>query len=129
MHSILNQWSLHFVLMQERRDPVAEMEERRAKEKQLIKESFHNGKDVCLQNFYFIDFQSLYEIADREDIRYLPCEVAIVEYSLHSGHSKHFHKFIDPGMLLISVILSDLIMFPLYRVYPYGLSLPSDEYQ
>ena len=73
------------------------MVERRGTETELIRASFHSGKDVCLQKFYFIDFQSLYEVPDREDIRYLPCEVAVVEYSLHSGHSKHLHKFIDPG--------------------------------
>ena len=87
---------------------MADMEKRRAREKELIKESFHSGKDVCLQNFYFIDFQSLYEIPDKEDIRYLPCEVAVGEYSLHSGHTKHYHKFIDPGEVVInSVIISD----------------------
>ena len=75
------------------------MEERRAKEKEMIRASFRRGKDVCLQSFYFIDFQSLYEVPDRDDIRFLPCEVAIVEYSLHSGHCKHLHKFIDPGRL------------------------------
>ena len=85
--------------MQERRDPVAEMEERRAKERELIRDSLPRGRDVCLNNFYFIDFQSLVEIPDREEIRFLPCEVAIVEYSLHSGHTKHYHKFIDPGRL------------------------------
>lgn len=81
---------------------MAEMEERRAREKGLIKASFDSGRDVCLQNFYFIDFQSLYEISDREDIKYLPCEVAVVEYSLHSGHTKHYHKFIDPGKVIIN---------------------------
>ena len=78
---------------------MVEMEERRAKEKELIRASFRRGKDVCLQSFYFIDFQSLYEVPDRDDIRFLPCEVAIVEYSLYSGHCKHLHKFIDPGKL------------------------------
>ena len=90
------------------------MEKRRAREKELIRESFRGGKDVCLQNFYFIDFQSLYEIPDREDIRYLPCEVAVLEYSLHSGHTKHYHKFIDPGEIGANqrwnlTIISDLL--------------------
>ena len=84
-------------VVQERRDLVAEMAERRSMEAELIKASFPSGKDVCLQKFYFIDFQSLYEVPDREDIRYLPCEVGVVEYSLHSGHSRHLHKFVDPG--------------------------------
>lgn len=91
------------------------MEERRLKERDLIRMSFRDGKDVCLQTFYFIDFQSLYEVPDKEDIRYLPCEVAMSEYSLYSGHSKHLHKFIDPGELLPSN--SSFLQLPLFLYF------------
>ena len=107
---------------------MAEKEERRGKEKELIRASFQRGKDVCLQSFYFIDFQSLFEVPDRDDIRFLPCEVAIVEYSLHSGHCKHLHKFIDPGRLTgwAGLELHEVkeCLTCLVRAHPNGLPLP-----
>ena len=47
--------------------------------------------------FYFIDIQSLCKIIEKEEAKFQPCEIAVVEYSLHSGISKSFHRFIDPG--------------------------------
>lgn len=85
------------VLLSERRDLAAEMEERRRREVELMKLSFPPGKDVALEKFIFVDIQSLCDIPDKEDERFLPCEVAAVEFSLHSGIHKSTHKFIDPG--------------------------------
>ena len=82
---------------QERRDLVAEMEERRRHEKEIMRASFPAGKAVSLQKFYMVDIQSLCEIPERDQTTYLPCELAAIEFSLHSGVHKSLHKFIDPG--------------------------------
>lgn len=81
---------------QERRDYAAEMDVRRERERETLRNSFPPGRDVVLEKFYFIDFQSLCEIP-KEEYKYLPCEVAVVEYTMHSGILRNFHKFIDPG--------------------------------
>ncbi len=52
---------------------------------------------VSLETFYFLDFQSLCEIPERENDRFMPCEMAVAKYSLNSGIQKTMHKFIDPG--------------------------------
>ena len=41
-----------------------------------------------------IGFMSL---CDMPDDKFMPCEMAITEYSLRNGIIRHFHKFIDPG--------------------------------
>ena len=81
---------------QERRDHAAEMEERRSKERETLRKSLPSGRDVVLETFYFMDFQSLCEMP-KEEYKYLPCEVAVVEYTMHSGILRNFHKFVDPG--------------------------------
>ena len=53
--------------------------------------------EVALDKFFFVDIQSLCEIPEKEDEQFLPCELAAVEYSLHSGIHKSTHRFIDPG--------------------------------
>ena len=73
------------------------MEERQRREKEIIRASLTFGSAVMLTKFYFIDIQSLCEIIEKEEARFQPCEIALVEYSLHSGISKSFHRFIDPG--------------------------------
>ena len=52
---------------------------------------------MMLTKFYFIDIQSLCEISERPEARYQPCEIALVEYSLHSGITRSYQRFIDPG--------------------------------
>ena len=61
----------------------------------------HTHTAVSLNKFYFVDVQSLCEILDKEDGRYLPCEIAAVEFSLSYGIHRVFHKFIDPGELVL----------------------------
>ena len=41
-----------------------------------------------------IGFMSL---CDMPDDKYMPCEIAVAEFSLRRGIQRHFHKFIDPG--------------------------------
>lgn len=86
-------------LLSERRDTASEMEERRHKERQIISSSLTAGSAVMLTKFYFIDIQSLCEISERPEARYQPCEIALVEYSLHSGITRSYQRFIDPGPL------------------------------
>ncbi len=74
------------------------MSERRAKEKELIRSSLPPGIAAVDQNYYFIDFQSLCEISIKGDKQYLPCEIAVVEFSLMSGMKRKLQKFIDPGI-------------------------------
>jgi hypothetical protein len=50
--------------------------------------------DVCNEQFLMIGFMSL---CDMPDDKFMPCEMAITEYSLRNGIIRHFHKFIDPG--------------------------------
>lgn len=69
-----------------------------------MRASFAAGKAVSLQKFYMVDIQSLCEIPEKEQTRYLPCELAAVEFSLHSGVHKSLHKFIDPGMPELSLV-------------------------
>lgn len=57
---------------------------------------------VSLETFYFIDIQSLCEITEKENERFLPCEIAVAEFTLNSGIQKTMHKFIDPGQLPLS---------------------------
>lgn len=54
--------------------------------------------DVKSHLFYFIDILSLCEIKDHKTERFLPCELAVVEYSLSAGIKRSIHQFPDPGM-------------------------------
>ena len=56
-----------------------------------------SSTDVILEKFYFVDIQSLCEIRDNDEARFLPCELAIVEYSIAAGISANYHCFVDPG--------------------------------
>ena len=76
---------------------VFEMEERRRRERQIIQGSLTEGSAVMLTNFFFIDIQSLCEISDKPHARFQPCEIALVDFTLHSGICRTFHRFIDPG--------------------------------
>lgn len=83
--------------MQERRDTAAEFEERRKKERGFISSSLSTGSTVMFTKFYFIDILSLCEINEKPGAKYQPCEIAIVEFSLHSGVMRSYQRFIDPG--------------------------------
>ena len=77
------------------------MTERRSKEKELIKSALPPGRAAANESFFFVDFQSLCEMSINGEKRYLPCEVALVEFSLVSGVKRKLHKFIDPGKYFI----------------------------
>lgn len=83
--------------VQDRRDTASEFEERRQREQEVISSSLKTGSHVMLTKFYFIDIQSLCEINEKPDAKYQPCEIALVEFSLHSGVMRSYQRFIDPG--------------------------------
>lgn len=95
---------------QERRDHVTDMIERRKKEREIIKKSLPPLLKLPLEKFYFVDVQSLCDIKHLEDVEYLPCEVAITEYTLHSGSQRSFHQFIDPGVCGYSILECYLLL-------------------
>eukprot|EP00731_Ephydatia_muelleri_P012333 Em0006g1227a len=84
-------------LLSERRDKTLDLLERRRTEQDTLVLSLPPGKDVVLEKFYFLDIQSLCEVRDNDEARFLPCELAVVEYSLTGGISASYHCFIDPG--------------------------------
>ncbi|XP_070556218.1 protein maelstrom homolog isoform X2 [Ptychodera flava] len=88
-------------LISERIDPVAVNERRRREERQKVKENWPKGEGVVFETFFMIDVQSLCasELKEAEMIRYLPCEIACVEYSLNLGIQKAWHKFIEPPQI------------------------------
>ena len=90
--------SPHTHTSQERHDLAAEMEERRRHESELLRASFPPAKTVSWTKFYLVDIQSLCEIPEKKAERFLPCELAAIEFSLHSGVHKSLHKFIHPGI-------------------------------
>lgn len=56
-----------------------------------------------------IGFMSL---CDMSDDKYMPCEIAVAEFSLRRGIQRNFHKFIDPGkFVFISSFFSDYSNF------------------
>ena len=88
----------HTHTSQECHDLAAEMEERRRHESELLRASFPPAKAVSWTKFYLVDIQSLCEIPEKKAERFLPCELAAIEFSLHSGVHKSLHKFIHPGI-------------------------------
>ena len=88
------------------------MEERRRHESELIRASFPPGKAVSLTKFYLVDIQSLCEIPDKKAERFLPCELAAIEFSLHSGVHKSLHKFIHPGIQYCIVVCDVISILP-----------------
>ncbi|XP_028405303.1 protein maelstrom homolog [Dendronephthya gigantea] len=79
----------------QRVDTVQLNEQRRRKERKSVVESWL-GKDVSNERFLMISFMSL---CDMPDDKYMPCEMAIAEYSLKSGITRTLHKYIDPGTI------------------------------
>lgn len=54
--------------------------------------------ELMQQRFYLVHFQYCCELHNANQPReWLPVEVAIIEWSLASGISRRFHRFIDPG--------------------------------
>ena len=54
--------------------------------------------DVANERFLMIGFMSL---CDMPDDKFMPCEMAIAEYSLRNGIIRSFHKYIDPGNIFL----------------------------
>lgn len=77
-------------------DPVAELNKRRLGEQRAMRSSWPPGKEVAKEKFYFINIQYL---CKTEEDEYLPCEIAIIEYSIESGITKKLHRFIEPGRI------------------------------
>lgn len=84
------------------------MLQRRERECQEIAALLPLGKRVTLENFWLIDVQSLCHIPHKSDSKYLPCEIAVVCYSLNEGVKSKFHRFILPGQH------NNLLMHPLF---------------
>ncbi|XP_041373037.1 protein maelstrom homolog [Gigantopelta aegis] len=82
-------------IIADRKDPMKEMEKRHKRERQAVVAPWV-GKDIMDEVFYFINFQIL---CCTEDGHYLPCEMAILEYSLRKGIIRHYHKFVCPGAI------------------------------
>ena len=51
--------------------------------------------EAAQEKFYFINIQYLCKTEEEE---YLPCEIALIEYSIGKGITKKLHRFIEPGM-------------------------------
>lgn len=50
--------------------------------------------DITEELFYFVDVQTLCKTPDD---KYLPVEIAVIEYSLKDGITKVYHEFLKPG--------------------------------
>ncbi|XP_067936684.1 protein maelstrom-like [Watersipora subatra] len=51
-------------------------------------------RDITEELFHFIDVQSLCKTSDG---RYMPVEIAVIEFSLKDGIKKAYHQFLKPG--------------------------------
>lgn len=77
-------------------------EERKKQKRTLLERWCTMRKDQVLrENFYVFSFQSYFEFPDEEG--YQPCELAIVEYSLHDGITRQFHAMINPGRVVLGL--------------------------
>ncbi|XP_069744631.1 protein maelstrom homolog isoform X3 [Narcine bancroftii] len=61
--------------------------------------NWFSDEDACDEIFHFISFLSLADLPSNCEQRFLPCEMACVEYSMKKGIIDEFHCFIDPGMI------------------------------
>ncbi|XP_069744630.1 protein maelstrom homolog isoform X2 [Narcine bancroftii] len=59
--------------------------------------NWFSDEDACDEIFHFISFLSLADLPSNCEQRFLPCEMACVEYSMKKGIIDEFHCFIDPG--------------------------------
>lgn len=53
--------------------------------------------DVINQTFFFLDILPQCELKDSTSDRWIPCEIAVIAYSLVHGIQQKFHSFIHPG--------------------------------
>ncbi len=65
-------------------------------------------EDIVLLKFYLLDIQPLCHLKDVEKDKYLPCEMALLEYSLAKGIHQSVHHFIDPGNTNLSITTEPL---------------------
>jgi protein maelstrom len=84
-------------LISERRDYFLENEERRRRKNEEMKREITIDKNIPLYKFYFLDIQGFCELKELKRDRWLPCEIAIAEFSLIHGIHTTFHQFVDPG--------------------------------
>ena len=70
---------------------------------------FSAGRQVALQSFFFIDIQSLCHIPSKPEQKYLPCELAVVKYSISEGVISKLHCFIKPGAFVNVQIFFSLL--------------------
>ncbi|KAK6173461.1 hypothetical protein SNE40_016906 [Patella caerulea] len=82
-------------IISKRVNPAEVNEKRRQKERREVTAKW-TGKDITEEKFYFIHFQTL---CKTENGDYLPCEMAVIEYSLIKGITKKFHRFVEPGQM------------------------------
>ena len=61
--------------------------------------------EVANEVFYLINFQTL---CVTDDGHYLPAEIAVIEYSVRRGVSKKLHRFIEPGNVSFTGLLSQV---------------------
>ncbi|XP_076822345.1 protein maelstrom homolog isoform X2 [Clavelina lepadiformis] len=74
---------------------------RRKEAHKVMRRQWHSKEDVTHVPFYFISFQSLFELPDEEG--YQPVEVAILEFTLNDGIVRAWHCFIDPGPIKVGL--------------------------
>lgn len=81
-----------------RKDEYTELDKRRLKEKKDIIKDWPEGKDLKKVAFHFIHFHTLCPVEEPKDC--LPCEIAVIEYSIERGITKQLHRFIEPGQIM-----------------------------
>ena len=63
----------------------------------VIRSMLPSGRTVILKNFFLIDIQYVCYIENNPKKKYLPCEIAVVKYSLSDGVITDYHSFCKPG--------------------------------
>ncbi|XP_017686298.1 PREDICTED: protein maelstrom homolog isoform X1 [Lepidothrix coronata] len=58
--------------------------------------SWNNDQAVVTDIFYFLDIYSHGKLPSQCELRFLPCEIGCVRYSLQDGITADFHHFIEP---------------------------------
>ncbi|XP_064499569.1 protein maelstrom homolog isoform X4 [Pseudopipra pipra] len=58
--------------------------------------SWNNDEAVVTDIFYFLDIYSHGKLPSQCELRFLPCEIGCVRYSLQDGITADFHHFIEP---------------------------------
>jgi len=87
----------HRELISEHAEKVqAEKDRKKAREQEIhaLRSTWGPGNDLIKERFQLIHFE--YFVKTRENV-YLPCEVALLEFSLEEGIIRKYNSFIDPG--------------------------------